>query len=197
MKSKGRSNPSEKMIRDTREAWGSVTRALHWLMALLILAMFVLGWVAVNYPMSPTKLKLFIWHKSIGLTLLGLVVVRIAWRIANATPAPPLETSTTERRLARTGHAFLYLLMIAMPVSGYVINSTANFPFRYFGGMKVPNLIPTNELWQGAAETVHLAAFWIFLLIISIHVLAAVRHHVIKKNNVLIRMLPGSGRRQR
>jgi len=162
-------------------------------MALLILGMFALGWTAVNYPMSPAKLDLFIWHKSIGLTLLVLVVVRIVWRLANETPAPPADVSATEHRLASTGHYVLYLLMLLMPVSGYVVNSTANFPFRFFGGTRVPNLISPDKALQDAAEAVHLAAFWLFALVILIHVLAALRHHFVRKNNVLRRMLSGRG----
>ena len=180
------------MIRDSRDAWGSVTRALHWLMALSILAMFALGWTAVNLPMSPTKLELFIWHKSIGLTLLALAVARLLWRLLTQTPAPPAGVSAAEQRLAKSAHAALYLMMIAMPISGYVVNSTANFPFRFFGGVRVPNLIAADEGWQRAAESAHLAGFWVFALLILIHVLAALRHHFVKRNDVLSKMLPGA-----
>ena len=179
------------MILNSRDGWGAVAKTLHWLMAVLILSMFVLGWVAVMYPLSPTKLELFIWHKSTGLTLLALVVVRLLWRMVNITPEPPANESVVEKRLARAGHAVLYTLMVMMPVSGYVINSTANFPFRYFGGVRVPNLIPADKVWQDAAETVHLTVFSIFFLVVVIHIVAAIRHHTIKKNNILSRMLPG------
>jgi cytochrome b561 len=184
------------MIRDSASGWGSLTIVLHWVMAASILGMFALGWIAVNYPMSPAKLELFIWHKSIGLTLLALVVLRVAWRMTNQTPAPPPGISAKEHRLARTGHAILYLLMIVMPVSGYVINSTANFPFRFFGGARVPNLIPADEAWQGIAETVHFGAFCIFALVLLVHVAAALRHHFVRENDVLVNMLPGAGRRK-
>jgi cytochrome b561 len=179
------------MILNSRDEWGAFAKTLHWLMAVLILSMFVLGWVAVIYPLSPTKLELFIWHKSIGLTLLALVVVRLLWRIVNITPEPPAGESVVEQRLARTGHAVLYALMVLMPVSGYIINSTANFSFRYFGGARVPNLIPADKAWQDAAEAVHLTTFSIFFLVVIIHIVAAIRHHTIKKNNILSRMLPG------
>jgi cytochrome b561 len=180
------------MIHDSRDTWGSVTRALHWIMAMLIVGMFVLGWTAVNYPMSPTKLELFLWHKSIGLTLFALVLFRILWRLTNETPAKPTGVSASEQQLARIGHVTLYLLMILMPVSGYIVNSTANFSFRYFGGGQVPNLIPADKAWQDVAETVHLAAFWIFATVILIHVLAAFRHHFFKKNDTLKKMLTGA-----
>ena len=180
------------MIFNTEQSWGSVAKALHWIMALLIFAMFVLGWVAVAYPLSPTQLNLFIWHKSIGLSLLGLVCIRLIWRVVNTTPVPPAAVSPFEYTLARLGHATLYLLMILMPLSGYVINSTSGFGFRFFGWARVPNLIPPNKVWQDIGETVHFVLFVIFVLVIVIHVAAALRHHFVQNNNVLTRMLPSS-----
>jgi len=180
------------MIFNTAERWGAVAKVLHWMMAVLILAMFILGWVAKNYSLSPAKLEFFIWHKSIGLTLLALVICRLFWRAVNVSPTPPPGESAVEVGLARTGHTVLYALMLLMPVSGYVINSTANFPFRYFGIVRIPNLFPTDKTWQHAAQTVHLTTFWIFVLVVVIHVAAAIRHHAIKKNNTLSRMLPGA-----
>lgn len=178
------------MIRNSDQEWGLIAKVLHWAMALAILAMFFLGWMAVNTPMSPTKLNLFIWHKSIGLTLLGLVGIRLLWRLANETPIPPSGVGAAEHGLAKVGHTALYVLMILMPLSGYVINSTANFSFKFFGWLRVPNFIPANKAWQDVAENVHFILFWVFALSIAIHVAAALRHHIIKRNNVLTRMLP-------
>jgi len=180
------------MIPDSRAGWGSFTRMLHWLMALMILGMFVLGWTAVSYPMSPAKLELFIWHKSIGLTLLALGLIRIVWRKNNETPLPPPGISGTEHRLARIGHLTLYGRRSARPVSGYVVNSTANFPFRFFGGARVPNLLPADKTWQNAAEVIHLAGFWLFAMVVLIHLVAALRHHYLRKNDVLKKMLWGA-----
>lgn len=181
------------MTPDGPPGWGRVSRTLHWLMALLILGMFALGWTAVNYPMSPAKLQIFGWHKSIGLSLLALVVVRILWRLSHEAPTPPPEISAAERRLARAGHFGLYFMMVLMPISGYVVNSTANFPLRYFGGLRVPNLIPADKTWQEFAESVHLAGFWAFSVLILVHVLAALRHHYLNRNDVLLKMLTGKG----
>ena len=180
------------MIVNTEQSWGAVAKVLHWVMALLIFAMFILGWVAVAYPLSPTKLTLFIWHKSIGVSLLGLVCLRLIWRAINTTPTPPAATLPFEHTLARVGHAILYLLMIFMPLSGYVINSTADFGFRFFGWVRVPNLIPPNKAWQDTAEVVHLVLFIVFVVVILIHIAAALRHHFMRNNNVLTRMLPWS-----
>ena len=182
------------MIFNTKQNWGDVAKALHWIMALLIFTMFILGWVARAYPLSPTKLDLFIWHKSIGLTLLGLVCVRLVWRLVNSTPSPPAAISNLEHTLARLGHGVLYALMILMPLSGYVINSTADFGFRFFGWVRVPNFIPANEAWLEIAKIVHLVLFFVFVMMIAIHVTAALRHHFVKNNDVLTRMLPKRAR---
>ena len=178
------------MIFNTEQSWGDVAKALHWAMAVLIFIMFVLGWVAVAYPLSPTKLDLFVWHKSIGLSLLGLVCVRLIWRLVNTTPMSPVAVSPLEHTLARLGHATLYLLMILMPVSGYVINSTADFGFRFFSWVRVPNFIPANKAWQETAETLHFILFLVFVAVIAVHIAAALRHHFVRNNNVLTRMLP-------
>lgn len=178
------------MIRNSAQTWGSVAKALHWASALLVFTMFILGWAAVLTPLSPTKLDLFIWHKSIGLSFLGVVLARMFWRMTNPAPSPPANASMLEQYLARAGHAAMYACMILMPVSGYVINSTANFAFRLFGWVRIPNIIPADKAMQNLAELVHLGAFWTFLLLICVHIGAAWRHHRVKRNDVLTRMLP-------
>ena len=185
------------MILNTTQTWGSVAKVLHWGSALVIFSMFVLGWAAVLTPLSPTKLDLFMWHKSIGLSLLGVVFARMTWRMANPTPCPPENASGLEQFLARSGHTAMYACMILMPVSGYVINSTADFAFRLFGWVRIPNIIPADKAVQDLAELVHLCAFWAFLLLICMHIAAALRHHRVKNNNVLSRMLPTRPNRRR
>lgn len=181
------------MTSEDRRRWSSVAKALHWSMALLILVMFVLGWLAVTYPLSPTKLKLFMWHKSIGVTLFALVLLRLLWRYYNPSPDFPEDLSRWERIGARCSHILLYGLMILTPLSGYVINSTANFPLRLFGWIKLPNVLPPNETWQQVAERVHLTLFWLFAFVLLLHIAAALRHHF-KGDDVLVRMLPGRPR---
>lgn len=152
--------------------------------------MFTLGWLAVSYPMSPTKIQLFNWHKSLGLFILGWMILRLAWRLAHRAPALPAAMSRWERWSARASHAGLYLLLIAMPLSGWIINSAADFPLKWFGLFQVPQLVGPDERLQEIAETVHYILFWMIAIFVTIHAAAALHHHFIRRNDVLLRMLP-------
>ncbi len=160
----------------------------------MILAMFVLGWIAVNYPLSPAKIKLFVWHKTIGISILILVLLRIAWRLSNPTPVLPSHMRSWERRLAHTSHALMYLVMAAMPLSGWVINSAANFPLKLYGLIRLPNIAPTDKAIQIQAELVHITLFWVFIALLLLHIGAAFWHHFVGRNEILLRMLPGTTR---
>ncbi len=177
-------------LRNNTQDWGSVAKTLHWLMAALILCMFVLGWVAVNYPMSPTKLRLFTWHKTLGITLLVLVLLRLAWRLVNPIPSLPSGMRPWERTLARASHALLYVAMLATPLSGWVIHSAANFPLKLYGLFLLPAIAPADKALQTKAELTHLILFWIFAASLFLHIGAALWHHLVLRDDTLTRMLP-------
>jgi cytochrome b561 len=178
-------------LRNTAQTWGSVARALHWGMALALVAMMVLGWVAQGLPTSPTKLKLFAWHKSCGILLLGLTLLRLAWRLANPTPALPQGLPRWQRRAAAASHAVLYLLMLAMPLSGWVIHSAANFPLKVFGLFRLPHIVGPGKDLQHLGEWAHLALFWVLAGALVLHAGAALHHHLVLRDPVLRRMLVG------
>lgn len=179
------------MLLNSEQQWGSVARWLHWLMAAAILAMFFLGWTAESWPLSPTKIKLFFWHKSLGITLLVLAIARLAWRAVNPVPALPVAMTTRQRSLARASHGSLYAIMIAMPLSGWVINSAANFPFKVWGVFRLPDIASHSKSVQTVGETVHLALFWVLAVVLVLHIAAAVKHHFFDKDDVLRRMWTG------
>jgi cytochrome b561 len=183
------------MFPNTIESWGTPAKLLHWIMAALVLAQFVLGWTASKWRLSPLKLELFVWHKSIGMLILGLLMLRIFWRLANPTPAMPGDTPAWERRAARISHVLLYLLLIAMPVTGWIVNSAANIPFRIFWLIPLPAIAEPAERTADLAKLAHLALFVVLSAMLLVHIGAALRHHYVKGNDVLTRMLPGgSGR---
>jgi len=178
-------------LRNDGEHWGGLAMGLHWVMALLIFVLFVLGWVAVSLPLSPSKLKLFYWHKSLGLVVLLLVGLRILWRLLDPPPRPVRGLAAWERGLARVAHLWLYVLMLLMPLSGWLINSAANFPFKPFGLFPLPDLVQPDKALQADFQLVHLTGFWLLAGLLVLHVAAALRHHFVKRNPVLRRMLPG------
>jgi cytochrome b561 len=173
-------------------AWGAVARLLHWGMAVALLGQLVLGWVAVSWHLSPTKLELFVWHKTLGISLLALVILRLIWRLVDGRPEPapgPL----WQQRLARGSHALLYLLMLAIPVSGWVIQSASGFPFKLFAAVELPALVERSKSVQNLAESIHLGLFWLFAALILAHVGAALHHHWGREDATLRRMVTGRG----
>ena len=179
------------MMLDTQYRWGSVTRTLHWLMALLILAMFVLGWTAVIYPMSPAKLKLFIWHKSIGLTTGILVLIRIFWRHTNPPPPLPESMPRWEQAASKFSHALLYTCLIIMPIAGFAASQFTKYGVTYFGMFKIPPMGSPNKVVYDWLQGVHGFTANILMILVLVHVLAALRHLVIKKDGIFNRMMPG------
>jgi cytochrome b561 len=170
------------------DRWSTGMVILHWVMVALLVATLTLGWVASDYPRSPFKVTLFVWHKSLGITVLGFVLVRllVRWRVT----APDHGLERGERILARCVQAGLYLCMIVMPLSGWVINSASDFPLKIFWLARLPAITAPSTALQEAAETVHLVALYLMLGLVSTHVAAAFRHHFIRKNEVMRSMLP-------
>lgn len=181
-------------IRNTEHSWGAPARVFHWLMAVLVLAQIGLGWAAASWRLSPLKLNLFVWHKSIGMVILVLALMRILWRLANVTPALPDGTPRWERRAARWSHALLYLALIAMPVTGWIVNSAAGIPFRIFWLAPLPAIVAPDKEIAGLAAAAHFGVFVLLSLLLLVHVAAALRHHFVKHNDVLTRMLTGAGK---
>src|SRR5262245_58049049 len=178
-------------LKNTNLSWGSVAKSFHWIVAALIFTQFALGWIAEEWPRSPTKVDLFVWHKSTGMLILLLVVLRLCWRMINRTPALPGDMTRLERLAASASHALLYLLIIAMPLSGWVINSAANFPLKLFWLVPLPNIVAPSKAVQKLAEGVHETLFFTLAVILTVHIAAAFRHHFVKHDDVLTRMLPG------
>jgi cytochrome b561 len=175
-------------MKNSKEHWGSLARNLHWLMAALIIVQWVLGKVGHELARSPAKLETLSWHKSIGVTLLLLVLVRCLWRLVNPTPAPPANMPRWEVLAAKISHGALYFLMIAIPLSGWVMNSAKNIPMKLFWLVPWPDITQPSESLGEAAEEVHEVLAVGLLIVVLLHVAAALRHHFIRRDNVLRRM---------
>ncbi|HTT12687.1 MAG TPA: cytochrome b [Burkholderiaceae bacterium] len=178
------------MLRNTATSWGALAKNFHWIMAVLILVQITLGLLAVNWHLSPAKIQLFFWHKSLGVLILALLAVRIAWRLANATPALPADMPGWERSAARLSHALLYALLILLPLTGWLVNSAANIPFRAFWLVPLPAIVEPNKSLAASFARVHLGLVVFFAFVLTVHIAAALRHHFVKRNTVLVRMLP-------
>ncbi|MGH8444924.1 MAG: cytochrome b [Solimonas sp.] len=174
-----------------RESHYSVPAKLgHWLVVLLIVAAFSVAWTMVDMRLSPTKLKLYNYHKWIGVTVFTLAVLRVAWRWFRAPPALPDGMRPWERQAAEITHRLLYLLLFAIPLSGWLMSSAKGFQTVYLGKLPIPDAIGKNAALGEALTRVHEALTWLLLGLLTLHVLAALKHHFIDRDDVLLRMLP-------
>jgi cytochrome b561 len=170
--------------------YGYVAMLLHWLVAVLIIAAFALGVVMVDIPgLTPTKLRYFSWHKWLGVTVLALAALRLLWRLWQGAP-PAVAMPRWQQRASAMGHAILYLLMFAVPLSGYFYSLAAGVPVAYLGLWLMPVLIEADPVLKPVLKQLHLALVYTLLVMVMVHVLAAMKHQFIDRDGVLRRMLP-------
>ncbi len=165
-------------------------KSLHWLMAVLLIGLLALGFYMQDLPLSPEKLKLYSWHKWAGVTAFLLVVIRLSWRIANRPPALPESMPRLMQWAAHAGHFALYALMIAIPLSGWLMSSAKGFQTVWFGVLPIPDLLDKNRELGELLAGVHKALNLLFVAVLLGHVGAALKHHFIDKDDILARMLP-------
>jgi len=168
--------------------WGLVSRLLHWFMAITIIFMFGLGVTMINMRLSPMKLEMFMVHKSVGILLLATVTIRIIWRLINPAPRPSSSITKSQRKIVLAGQLLMYVLMVCIPISGWVINSAANFPLHWFGLFEIPPIAQPSLDTEEYAKTAHLILVCTLGAVAVIHIAAALHHHFIQKNDVLKRM---------
>ena len=170
--------------------YGAVAQGFHWLIAGLIVAQFTLAWIADDLPSGMEKLAMLARHKSFGMTVLMLGVLRLLWRLFHRPPELPAGMSPIERILARGTHILFYVLLFAMPLTGWMMSSAKNYSVSWFGRFTWPDLIAPNERAFEVLKTTHQTLSWLLLAIAILHILAALKHHFWNKDDVLRRMLP-------
>lgn len=181
-------------LKNSRDRWGAVSQALHWLILALVLWMAWLGLTMTDLPNTPRKVETYSLHKSLGLLVLALMLLRGAWRLYAGAPEPEPGTPAWQHRIATATHGALYLLLLAIPVSGWVINSASGFPLRWLGLFRVPQISARSEALEELAETWHEWMFWALVVLVLAHAAAAVWHHLFQQDATLVRMLPGRRR---
>ncbi|MDI1298073.1 cytochrome b [Methylotenera sp.] len=168
----------------------SLAISLHWLMALLILSLFAVGLYMHDLPLSPWKLKIYSWHKWAGVTAFLLVMIRLGWRFTHRPPPLPMNISKSAEVAAHIGHGLLYLLMIAIPLTGWLMSSAKGFQTVYFGIIPIPDLLAKNREIGNVLREVHETLNFVLIAIVVGHAGAAFKHHFFDKDDVLTRMLP-------
>ena len=177
-------------IKNTELRWGAISQLLHWAIVLLIAAIAILGLTMTDMANGPPKIKIYALHKSLGLTLLSLVVLRLLWRFYAGAPKPVPGTPHWQERVATLTHGALYLLMFAMPITGWLFNSSSGYPLQYFGLFNLPKIAAVNPGLADLTESLHENGFWLLLLLVLAHAGAAFYHHLFQNDDTLRRMLP-------
>ena len=178
-------------VRNTTARWGSVAQFLHWLIVALIITQVILA-LSAEQLHGMAKLAMLARHKSVGITILMLALVRLAWRLINPTPPLPLTLKPYERLLANFTHAALYVLIFALPITGWIMSSARGFPVSWFSLFQLPDLVTKNRPLYEAMQETHEALAWTLGAVALLHLLGALKHHFVLKDTVLRRMLPFS-----
>lgn len=167
----------------------STAITFHWLMALIIIANFALGVTMSDLALSPQKLQFISWHKWTGITLLGLVTLRFLWR-AFANRPVLLPSPAWQRRIAKLSHFLMYLLMFAIPISGWLMSSAGGFTVTYLGLFPLPDLVAKDKQLFEQLKEVHEILNFTLLGLVILHVLAVLKHQFIDRDATLARMVP-------
>lgn len=180
-------------LKNTTTGYGSLTKSLHWLIFLFIVSLIPIGFFMGDIPVRSIKFQVYNLHKLFGLLVLLLMIVRLAWRWQNVSPQSPLGVPRWQQKLATCVHYLLYALLIAMPVSGWVM-ATAAGHYPHLWSLQLPLLgLSKNKLIATIAANIHQILAWTIIVTVSLHILAAIKHHFIDKNEVLTRILFRSG----
>jgi cytochrome b561 len=178
------------MTRNTIERWGSVSIGLHWtIAALILLVQLPAGLTMEAVGRGPLQDLLYNVHKTNGLVIFTLAVIRLGWRWSQPVPALPADLPRWQRLAARSTHALLYLLLFLMPISGFLYTAMGGFPVPFFGLYDLARLVPENKPVAEGFKLAHLTLQWLLYVVVLLHVAGALQHHLIRKDGILRRML--------
>ena len=172
----------------TEGRYTTLAVALHWLVAALVVGQVALGWWMQTVPKSPAGLRAeaFNLHKSVGIVIFALMLVRLGWRLRHTPPALPA-MPRWQAQLARATHVGLYLLLLALPLTGYLGSAFSGYPVKFFG-LALPMWAAKHEAlkaWMGSA---HLAITWALVAAFALHVVGAIKHAVWDRDGLMRRM---------
>jgi cytochrome b561 len=163
---------------------------LHWLIAFALVGSFSVGLYMVELPLSPQKLRIYSWHKWAGVTIFLCVVLRLGWRLAHPPPELPAAMPAWQRSLAGATHVLLYLLMVAVPLSGWLMSSAKGFQTVWFGVLPLPDLLDKDKELGDLLQNIHGLLNFGMAALVFMHIGAALKHHFLDRDDVLARMIP-------
>lgn len=176
-------------LRNDQRRWGAMAMFFHWTMVLGILGNGAWGLLMTGMKPSMSKINVYALHKSIGLTVLALLLLRLLWRRFDR-PPPAEPAPRWQRIIAAVSHGLLYTLVAAIPLSGWWFNSLSGYPLQWFKLFNLPALAGKHDQLAKLALETHEYLFWLLIAMLAVHVGAALKHHLADNDNVLRRMLP-------
>ena len=179
------------------QRYSTLAIALHWLLALALLGMFIVGSYMADLPFSPQRLQLYNWHKWAGVTILALSVFRLVWRLTHRPPELPESVEAAmpswQLKAYHATHVALYALFFIVPLMGWAYSSAAGFPIVWFGQIPLPDLLPVNKEFAELIKPLHEISAFALVGLAGLHIAAALKHQLIDRDGLLQRMLPGRG----
>lgn len=173
------------------DRYDPLARRVHWTVALLLAAVVGLGVsIALTGRESAARAEILLLHRSIGLLIFVLVLLRVGWRVRHPPPRLPAGFPPLEAATAYVDHALLYLILVAMPLTGYITAAAAGHRVSFFGLFAVPPLLPPNARLSIIADAAHIASQFFLYVLVGLHVAAAIMHRVGGRHRILERMLP-------
>ena len=176
-------------IKNTLHSYGFLAKLLHWVVALFIIGLLIVGTLMTDLQ-GAFKYKVYDIHKAFGIIVLALVFIRFFWMLLNPKPLLPETMKPHEKLAAKLGHYSLYGLMFFIPFSGWIMSNSAGYGVSIFGVVNVPAIAAKSDALKDLAKEAHEISTSIIIILLGVHVAAALFHHFIKKDNVLKRMLP-------
>ena len=180
-------------LANTERRYGTVAIILHWLMAVLLIALIALGVYMASLPdvgFDTKKIALILYHKQLGILALVVAALRLAWRVGNALPQLVEELPEWQKVTALFVHLCFYGLMLALPITGWLLSSAAGFTVSFFGVFDLPDFVSHNDRLFHTFADIHRWLGYVLIVFILIHAVAALRHHVLFNDETLKKMLP-------
>jgi len=185
------------MLKSGRHHWGSVAKFFHWTIVLLIIVQGTVGLIMVELPKRPSIIPVFTFHKSVGITILALAILRLLWRALDPRPEEAIGMARWQALSARAGHAVLYVLIFLVPLTGWRFDSVAALrPLYWFGLVEIPHLGAPDLAGKDAAAAWHHWMFWTLVVVALGHAAMALIHQFVYRDNTLGRMWPDALQRK-
>lgn len=178
-------------MQSEEDRYKAPARWLHWSVALLVLAMMPVGFLMIQQGLSrPFQNALFLFHKNTGVIVALLVLARILYRWRNPPPPLPQALPLWQKRVSAWTHRLLYGLIVLMPVTGYIRVRAGGFPIEMLDALGIGTLLPKSDALANAAKSLHYAGAWALVVLVALHIGAALQHALIKRDGIFQRMWP-------